>query len=652
MPNKNQENKAEETNKPKVEVPESPQDFTALVRQFEVEYTLGHDHQREELKENLSRLKLYNNQKKDKKRVADTSIFSIMQTMLAALYVNSLSVVFDGNDEGDGDTADNLNNMAKYDHKVMMKHILDYFWIWDACFLGYGLVEIEEFNRDKMVPVPNNLDGMTFIRDPKAISPNGLLNGAGAMRFGGYPLDIKGTDLTSSNGYFDYDNISIEEEFDSLMKDAQDARDQAEGYQTIRNKNLSTKDMGDNIIYPAIKWFTHYQGNKVKVIFANNRKRVIKFEVIGKTNNAKTKFPIIKRDLFPSSKSWAGTSIPDLVEDKQRQKSVMMNVSLEAIKYNTYPAIVYAEKRIKNKADLKRIRSMKMIGVKGEGDVRNAVAPLAKDAPRMDLVNYILDTLDASAQIATGSPEMQQGQLSGKSRTLGELNLVQSNVTKRHTLASRIFSWSEEAFWDMWYELYKKHFKNKIDEKMIRITGAYGNRWRTLTKENMTYLQDPDITVEDTDTNEARNARERILMTNYGAVVLADPEANHRFFRKDILGKLNGLNHEQLERLYPLTVDELLALEENKKLSDNDLVNVNENDNHEAHIEQHMKASQTKAKESHLTAHRTMQRIKKNQPEIFPEDPILEVPDEEGGATPGARSVAAQNSAANISLEV
>ena len=646
MSTNNQTN--EETNEKEVKAPEAPKDFSKLLRQFQAEYTLAYDHQQEELKESLSRLKLYNNQKKDKKRVADTSVFSIMQTVLAALYVNSMTVVFDGNDEGDDPTSENLNAVAKYDYKIMKKDVLDYYWIWDTCFLGYGLVDLEEFDRDKMVPVPGYIDSMTFLRDPKAVSPNGLIKKAGAMRFGGMPIEISGTDLNPDNGYFDYDGISIEEEFDSLQKEAQDQRDQASGYQTLKNKNLSSKDMGDNIVYPAFKWYTHHNGHKVRLIIANSRERIIKYEIIGPTK--KTDWPIIKRNLFPSSKSWSGVSIPDLVEDKQRHKSVLMNLSLEGVKTIVRPAMLYSEKRIKNKADLKRIKSGKLIGIKGDRDIGGAVQPMSQAALRLDLVNSIMEMLDQSAQIATGSPEMQQGQLSDKSRTLGELNLVQSNVTKRHTLASRIFSWSEWEFWNVWYQLYKKHFKDGIDQKTVRITGAYGNRWRDFTKENITWKQDPDVTIEDRNTNEARNARERILMTNYGQVVFADPNANHRYFRK-FLGKINGMEHDQIERLYPPTVDELLALEENVKLSKNEVVNVGENDNHEAHIEQHQKAAQTKALESHLKAHRTMQRIKKAQPDIFPPEEA-QVALGENGEQQGQRSLAAQTAQPNINLEV
>lgn len=599
-----------ETNKDK----SGQRDFTDLIKQIEVEYTLAHEHQRPELKKNLSYLKLYNNQKKNPELVSDVSLFSIMQTVLAALYVNSMNVVFDGNNDGGEDKAENVNDLAKYDHKNMQKHVLDYFWIFDACFLGYGLIGMEEFDREKMIPVPSYIDGMTFLRDPKATSPNGLMNGQGAMRFGGMPIEISKMDLNSKNGYFDYDQISIEDEFDSMVKDAQNERDSASGFENTLNKDLSTKDMGDNILYPALKWYTHYKGDKVKVILANNRTKVIKFEVLGKHN--KVKWPIIHRPLFPSSKSWSGTSIPDLIEDKQRHKSVLMNLSLRSVKSELYPIMLYAEGRIKNKADLKRMHERKLIGIKGEGDVRNAAAPLNKATPRMDLVDFILSSLDQSAQIATGSPEMQQGQLSDKSRTLGELNMVQSNVTKRHTLASRIFSWSEEEFWLMWYGLYMKHFHDGIDEKMIKISGAYGNIYKTLTKEEVTFLSDPDVTIEDSNTNDAKNARERILMSNYGNVVFSDPTANHRWFRKK-LGKINGLKHDELERLYPLTIDELLAIEENSKLSKNEIVKVSPNDNHEAHIEQHYKALKTKATESHIRGHRIMQQVRKNQPELF-----------------------------------
>lgn len=633
---KNKTKKEEMEGSEESNIPESPQDFSDLITQIDTEYTLGHEHQREELKENLSRLKLYNNQKKDKKRVADVTLFSIMQTVLAALYVNSMSAIFDGNDEdGDQDVADNLNDMAKYDYKVMQKDILDYFWIFDTCFLGYGLIDLEEFDRDDMIPVPGYIDGMTFIRDPKATSPNGLFKGQGAMRFGGYPIELTKADLKPENGYFNYGNMPIEDEFDSLLKDAQDQRDQAAGYQTIRNKEYSSKNMGDNAVYPALKWYTHYNGKKCKVILTSDRQRVIKYEELGPAK--KTKWNILKRDLFPTSKSWGGVSIPDLVEDKQRQKSVMLNLAIDSVKSDLYPAMLYAENRIKNKADLKRIRFNKLIGVKGDADIRGAVAPMNKANPRMDLVNYILDALDGSAQIATGSPEMQQGQLSDKSRTLGELNLVQSNVTKRHTLASRIFSWSEHEFWMLWYNMYKKHFKDGIDEKMIRVTNAYGNRWRKLTKENFTYPQDPDVTIEDAQTNDARNARERILLGSYGQTVFADPEANHRYFRKK-LARINGMKHDEVDRLYPPTVDELLALEENKKLSNDEYVPVNENDNHVVHKEMHAKAAQTKALEAHLEAHTIMQRVKKNQPDLFPQEEQM-IAEQAGEKAPATKAV-------------
>lgn len=608
-------------------------ELVPLVRQFQAEYALAKNHQRDYLVEKLNQLKLYNNKKKNKDRVADLSIFSIMQTILAALYSNSLLAVFDGKEDGDDETAENLMDLAKYDYKVMKKHILDYFWIWDTCFNGRGIISLEEFSRDPeiMAPVPGYIDAMTFLRDPKAMSVNGLIHGDQGMRFGGYETFISAADISGKNGYFGIDvkDLTHEKEVDSLLDEAQEARDDAQGLNNLKHRNISTKDLGDNMLYPAINWYTHYNGQKVKLILGNSGTKILKIREFGESK--KTDFPLVDRPLFPHSKSWHGVSIPDLVEDKQRHKSALLNASMDAVKNLIRPSYIYDEGKIKNKADLRRIhRSGKMIGVKGAGDIRGAIQPVNKADLRMDLVNYILDALDSSAQIATASPEMQQGQLSGQDRTLGELNLVQANVTKRQTLSSRIFSWSEEDFWIKYYQLYKKHLKSGIDEKLIRITGASGRKYRKLTRENLILNRDPDITIESSDDNQAKNARERILLQSFSEVIFSDPEANHRYMRKK-LAKANDMTVDEIELLLPPTIDELIAEEENEKLSEDEFVEVSENDNHIVHLEVNGQAAETSAKEAHMRAHRLMMRIKRDQPELFPQPEEQLLPD---GTTP------------------
>ena len=75
--------------------------FLDLQRQVEAEYMLAWKHQKPKKDEAEVRLKLYNNQKRNKKAVGDTTMFTIHQTILASLYVDRLDVDFTGKEEGD-----------------------------------------------------------------------------------------------------------------------------------------------------------------------------------------------------------------------------------------------------------------------------------------------------------------------------------------------------------------------------------------------------------------------------------------------------------------------------------------------------------------------------------------------------------------------
>jgi hypothetical protein len=72
----------------------------------------------------LKRLKIYN-QARDESKVGDPLLFTVFQTVFAALYDDRLSVVFEGNDEGDTDTAENLTDLAEHDYRVMQKDEAD-----------------------------------------------------------------------------------------------------------------------------------------------------------------------------------------------------------------------------------------------------------------------------------------------------------------------------------------------------------------------------------------------------------------------------------------------------------------------------------------------------------------------------------------------
>jgi hypothetical protein len=233
---------------------------------------------------------------------------------------------------------------------------------------------------------------------------------------------------------------------------------------------------------------TVVNGKKVIVTTGNDRKLGVREQTI-----ESDRWPILDRPLFPMAHDWDGVSIPDLIEDKQRARAKMINLGLDAAIADLHPMYLYNKKKIRNKNDL-NFAFNKMVGV--SGDVNNAVMPMNKATAVTVQVQNILQVLDMAAQKAVAAPEIAQGVSPTQERTLGENKLVAAARSARSSLSAAIFGWSERRFWNQWYWIYKKHFKDDIDEKVIRIKGPLATAWRTLTRENIVAEVDPDVFVE------------------------------------------------------------------------------------------------------------------------------------------------------------
>jgi len=155
------------------------------VKQIDTEYQIAWRFMKPKFDEWALRMKLYNNQKRDKEAIGDPHMFTIHQTVLASLYMDKLNVSFLGREDGDNDFADNLNALAQYDYDDMGKDISDYEWDWDASFFGRGLEIFMDFDRDTLTPIPEVIDMATWLRDPRAKSVNGDRRGRGRMGLAG-----------------------------------------------------------------------------------------------------------------------------------------------------------------------------------------------------------------------------------------------------------------------------------------------------------------------------------------------------------------------------------------------------------------------------------------------------------------------------------
>jgi len=617
---------------------EDKPDYESLIQQVQKEYKVAFDFMKPKIDKWRMRLKLYNNQKRDEEAVGDTTLFTTFQTVLASLYEDRLAVSFGGREDGDEETADNLEAMAKADYDDMEKDQLDFEWDFNTLFCGRGLVLMEEFERDPdnntFLPVPEVIDFLTWLRDPKATSVNGNRKGKGAMRFGGNDIKMSRQDMEDNPNFFkdiDFKSLKYGESTQSLVTDAEQSRDDAQGRQT--QKKDTEADLGANAEYDVTQWFSHWKkpdGSIVKVkLWLGNDRSIL----LGLKELKRNYWPILDRPLYPTSHDWDGTSIPDLVEDKQRARAIAQNLGLKAMKADLYPMYIYNTNKITNKADL-NFDFDKYIGVdvKANESLESSVIPLNKARPNLQLLDFIYKSLDASAQKATATPELQQGAISSQQRTLGELNLVASNVDTRYSLSAKVFGWSEKRFWQHWYNLYKDNFAEDIDEKVLRIVGAFGAKWRKLSKSDIIANIDPDVIIESQIISRAKQLEESNRLNGFFTVAFADPNANKRWGMKK-LARLNGLEKDEIDRLFPPTIDERIAEDQNELLNENKLVPVLPEDDHNIHLEIHAKAKETEASKAHIETHKKALSIKKVKPELFPIDKNAETFQEPGTTT-------------------
>lgn len=570
-------------------------EFKDLLEQIETEYQLAWFYMKPKFDEWGLRLKLYNNQRRDKEAVGDPLLFTIHQTVLASLYNDQLQASFMGREEGDADVAENLGDLAEFDYDEMGKDEIDYYWDWDALFFGRGLLMMYDFDREIMAPIPENIDPMTFLRDPRAKSVNGDRRGRRALRFFGREVRLTINEIKTAKVYFNYAGLKSDStDLKSYFDEAERLRALAQGRDNVeRFKGLK----GENADFRVLEWHTYYKGKRIMVTLADNRKRIIRYHEYPKTLGSI--WPLVDRPLFPMSNDWDGVSIPDLVEDKQRARAVLQNLGLKGAKSNVHPMYLYDTTRIKNRNDL-NFGFNKFIGV--DGNPSGSVITMPKDSLKQE-VSYILDLLDQNAQRATATPDMQQGNITSQKRTLGELELVNKKVDTRYSLSARVFGWSEKRFWRMWYLRYKENFVDGIDEKVIRISGALGYSWRPLRRSNIIAEVDPDIKIESKIVAEAKRYNDLQAFTPVITIAATDPNSNMRYAQKH-LAKLSGMKKDEIDLLYPPVAEELRAQDENKLLEEDTIVEVHATDDHRIHLEQHNKLSDTPAKYAHINAHK------------------------------------------------
>lgn len=611
--------------------------YGTIQAQIEQEFTLCWTYMLPKSTEWNRRLRLYNNQARDKNKVGYPLVYTVHQVVHANLTGDKLQQLFKGREEGDQDQAETLNGLSEYDRTEMEKDELDEAWNWDAEIFGRGLVLFNDFDVKTKTPIPEVLDPTTFLRDPMAISVRGNRNGNGGLRFCGYEVYMTRAELEANPEYFNLDALRYgNDELTSLTAQNRRARQQAQGLPALTMwENLTT-----NYKYGILRWFTHIDGKPYLVELGNNRTLIVRIQELPWDY-----FPIIDRPFSPISHDWDGVSIMDLLEDKQRYGANMMNIAGDLVKADLNGMWIYRGQGFRKNQDF-NFKFGKWIEFNGSQSLNDAAQPLQMKQLSAG-VNYVMNWINVTSQVATAVPAVQQGQNQEGADTVGENAMIVTSSENRFALSARIYGRSEKRFWYQWYKIYDEYFASGLGTKIARIEGPFEPKWKEITRKDIITgnSMGPDIEVESRTVSEAKKARQINQLAVTTPLVLQDPNADQMYFKRKALKLI--WPKQEVERIFPITADEYEARAENVMLNDGKKVLVKMEQNHVVHLREHASAETNPQTVAHIHAHQYMIMQKRLQPQMFPQ-----MPEEQQAASSQAKPVQPTNNAQNAPAPV
>ncbi|MEA3430207.1 MAG: hypothetical protein U9R08_02960 [Nanoarchaeota archaeon] len=567
-----------------------------LFHQIETEFNEADQFSNSRRAKILKRLKLYNNQKKSDGIVSDLTLFVGFNTVLAELYNDKLGVQFLPREEGDEDHAANVNACANFDHDEMTMDKVEYTWDWDTLFFSRGIILNTNFDAKKMLLKPVVLNPIITLTDPNAEYINGI-NGDGDANFFGFYRLMSKDQMKNNPNFFGIDKLvkNPATGLPDMVSNLMQYRAEAQG----NNYNEFT-GAKNNRKYAILYWMTKIGGKRYLIGSTNNRKNIVYFRKIEEEY-----WPVVERNIFPMGHNLDSVSVPDLLEDKQRMKAVLTNLFLKSAQSDLYGSYAFD----KNKVRQQDIRFDTNMAIPTDGAPRDAITPIQKASPGGQVV-AILNMLDLSAQKALATPETSQGVQPGKQRTLGETELVEAGSNTRRSLSAKIFSWSAKEFWRQWYDKYTR-FGSKGDEKMVRIAGTLNYSYKKIKIPNDIKTEYPlDIKIESTYLAALKRRKDLQEFGSFANAAMQDPMTNRRFVLRR-MAQLSNISKADLSLMFPKSIDELTAEDENDLIKENELPKINVYDDHLVHLEIHNSCIDNKAKAVHMMSHKEMMKVVK-----------------------------------------
>lgn len=550
-------------------------------------------------KRQVNQLVLLNNLQRGDENIASTLLLTLFNRTMSNLYDDKLQVKFVPGEELDQKKVNSLNILAQNDYREMDKATLDYDWCWDTLFFGRGYMETYQFDTKRKLMKPQVINPLMFGYDPYFDNPQ-------EWRYYWKWITKSYWDLMKLIESGKIKNIKNPKEIpsgiDPYLWDYKSKREEA------KKVTPQAPDSYQGDVYQILEFFGYNDKGKKSVFWVDRNFSKILYEeeldLRDADDGKDSKWPIVVKEAFREPHASVVFSVADLLEDKHRARSVLLNLAFIAAKDKANPIYTYDPDKVQDVTQLFSRQINQHIPVKGPGD--QAIAPLNKDSamdPSLSVFMQILNQ-EANDPVGTGNTTKTKG---GGKETATEAAIQQQLNDLAQSLQSKVMQFGEKEFWSNWVSRYKRYSKEG-DIKLATIVGVKGMTWEKIDLASFQTKFPPGILIYSAKEAEYKElVLRRDLMEMYPSFQESFGMEGMRQFNKHVfLPKF--LNDPQLiEILMPKTLDEIKANDENEAINRNSLPDVLDTDNHLEHLMIHAMAKPTWAKWTHIAWHEELQ---------------------------------------------
>lgn len=563
-------------------------------------------------KRQASQLVLLSNLRRGEQNIASTLMLTLFDRVMSSVYDDKIQVKFLPAQGILQEQINAYNLLAQSDYQEMGKAKLDYDWCWDTLFFGRGYMETIRFDKKKKILQPHVINPLNFGYDPYfenvqdwryywkwlSKSKNDLIK---LKKAGVIKVEVEKIPSGIDSYLWDY-KIKLDQAREGIPPPIQPVG--ADAYQIL--EFYGHDEEGNKTVYWTDKNFVNILYEKK--LDLNDGEEIIMPD--GKSVSMGSKWPIVVKEAFRVPHSSIPISVADLLEDKHRAKSVLLNLAFIAAKDQANPLYGYNPDKVRDVSQFFNRQINQHIPM----DDETSAWPLNKASSMSPELQTFIQYLDAEAQepMGAGKPMSTVGGSTQQTATQAALDQQLNDMAQ--SLQSKVMQFGEGEFWSHWFNRYAQ-YGEELKEKTANIIGVKGVDSKIIDLTEFKTDFPPGVMVYSAKEAEYKElVLRRDLMQLYPQLAATlDPEGM-RNFNKHVFFPKFLQDPSLIDIMLPKTLDEMKAEGENDLLKENQMPDVLETDEHATHIYTHyMVQPKTWAVWNHIAWHEELLAKQKKQ---------------------------------------